>query len=126
MWCALVVVLLIAAANPLAKAQGGNAATQTDTSAQAAADRVLAEQGNAEAQDNLGLMYRDAKGVPQDYAEAVRWFRKAAEQGNAGAQAALGGMYLSGWGVTKDYGEAVRWFRKSADQGNRWGQNGLG
>ncbi len=45
--------------------------------------RVFAEQGLAEAQNNLGTMYAKGLGVPQDYAEAVKWYRKAAEQGNA-------------------------------------------
>ncbi len=43
----------------------------------------LAKQGDANAQNNLGFMYYKGHGVPQDYAEAVKWFRKAAEQGNA-------------------------------------------
>ena len=44
-----------------------------------------AEQGDAEAQTSLGLMYDNGKGVPQDYAEAVKWYRKAAEQGHLAA-----------------------------------------
>src|SRR3989337_2079662 len=52
--------------------------------------RKLAEQGGAEAQNNLGAMYHEGEGVPQDYKEAVKWFRKAAEQGNAPAQSNLG------------------------------------
>src|SRR5208282_724350 len=55
--------------------------------------RPLAGQGNADAQYDLGAMYRDGKGVPQDYAEAVKWWRKAADQGNAHAQGGLGGFY---------------------------------
>ena len=42
----------------------------------------LAEQGDAEAQFNLGVMYANGEGVPQDYAEAVKWYPKAAEQGD--------------------------------------------
>jgi TPR repeat protein len=41
----------------------------------------LAEQGDAFAQTNLGLMYSKGKGVPQDYKTAVKWYRLAAEQG---------------------------------------------
>ena len=41
----------------------------------------LAEQGNASAQYNLGVMYANGRGVPQDYAEAMKWYRLAAEQG---------------------------------------------
>ena len=46
----------------------------------------VAEQGNAVAQFNLGLMYDKGQGVRQDYAQAVQWYRKAAEQGDAQAQ----------------------------------------
>ena len=62
----------------------------TNASAQSADDyRVEAEQGNAEAQYNLGYCYVFGEGVDQDYAEAVKWYRKAAEQGHAKAQKAL-------------------------------------
>jgi TPR repeat protein len=47
------------------------------------------EQGDAEAQFALGLMYDNGEAVSQDKAEAVRWYRMAAEQGNAKAQASL-------------------------------------
>ena len=52
--------------------------------------RPLADQGDATAQYDLGLMYAKGQGVPQDYAEAVKWFRKAADQGDASAQYNLG------------------------------------
>src|SRR5260370_42113148 len=45
----------------------------------AEAARLRAEQGDANAQYSLGNMYRNGQGVPEDYAEAVRWFRTAAE-----------------------------------------------
>jgi TPR repeat protein len=48
--------------------------------------RPLADQGNAIAQSNLGLMYETGQGVPQDYTEAARLYRLAADQGFAGAQ----------------------------------------
>ena len=46
----------------------------------------LAEQGHATAQYNLGLMYRNGKGVPQNHKTAVKWYRLAAEQGDAGSR----------------------------------------
>ena len=52
--------------------------------------RPLAEQGDAEAQNNLGYMYNEGHGVPQDEAEALKWLRKAAEQGNALEQSMRG------------------------------------
>jgi uncharacterized protein len=54
--------------------------------------RPLAEQGTASAQYNIGQIYDNGRGVPQDYATAVSWFRKAAEQGDATAQFNLGVM----------------------------------
>src|SRR6185295_5186835 len=48
------------------------------------------------AQHNLGVCYRDGKGVEKDYAEAVKWFRKAAEQGHLAAQESLGACYANG------------------------------
>ena len=71
--------------------------------------RQAAEQGYAYAQNNLGVMYANGRGVPKDDAEAVRWFRLAAEQGDAAAQYNLGLMYANGEGVPKDDAEAVRW-----------------
>jgi tetratricopeptide (TPR) repeat protein len=83
-----------------------------------AEDRAAAEQGNAEAQFRLGVCYEAGLGVPQDYAEAARWYRKAAEHGNAKAQLGLGVCYLFEQGVPQDYTEAAKWYRKSADQGD--------
>ncbi len=88
--------------------------------------RPLANQGNAEAQYNLGVVYDKGLGVPRDYTEAAKWFRKAAVQGNAGAQFALGFMYGHGEGVRQNYAEAVKWYRKAAEQGVARAQNNLG
>ena len=70
---------------------------------------VHAEQGTAEAQLNLGLMYALGQGVLKDEAEAARWFRLAADQRDAAAQFNLGNRYYNGRGVLKDEAEAVRW-----------------
>jgi TPR repeat protein len=80
----------------------------------------------APAQDNLGLMYVNGRGVWQDYAIAVSWFRKAPDQGYAPAQHNLGVIYLNGQGVSQDYGTAVSWFQKAADQGYAPAQSNLG
>ena len=77
-----------------------------------------AEQGNALAQNNLGFMYSKGRGVPQDYAEAVRWYRLAAEQGNADAQNNLGIMYSIGQGVPQDYVTAHMWLNLAAAPGH--------
>ena len=88
--------------------------------------RRAAEQGTAAAQFNLGGLYYDGEGVPQDYGEAVRWYRLAADQGYAAAQHLLAAMYAYGHGVPQDYGEALRWDRLAADQGLAGAQAALG
>jgi TPR repeat protein len=87
--------------------------------------RPLAEQGNARAQELLGLMHDLGRGVTQDHAEAAQWYRKAAEQGLRVAQFNLGYLYGNGRGVIQDYREAAAWYRKSADQGHASAQNNL-
>ncbi len=78
--------------------------------------RPLAEQGDGDAQNNLGTMYDYGQGVPQDDAKAVKWYRKAAEQGNAGAQYNLGVMYGNGQGVPQDYAQAHMWYNLAASR----------
>jgi hypothetical protein len=62
----------------------------------------------------LGIMLESGKGVPRDYAEAVKWWRKEAEQGYADAMYYLGGMYNEGKGVPQDYVEAHKWYNLAA------------
>lgn len=88
--------------------------------------RTIAEQGHARAQYNLGVMYGEGKGVPQDDVEAVRWYQQAAEQGHADAQFNLGWMSAKGRGVPQDDAEAVRWYRLAAEQDNAIAQYNLG
>jgi len=88
--------------------------------------RVRAEQGDAKAEANLGNMYYHGRGVPQDYAEALGWYRKAADQGDAKAENSIALLYYQGQGVPQDYAEALRWYRKAVDQGYPPGQYNLG
>ena len=88
--------------------------------------RAKADQGVAAAQVNLGVMYATGEGVPEDDAEAVRWYRLAADQGHVEAQYSLGVAYADGRGVPEDTAEALRWWRLAADQGDAGGQVGLG
>jgi TPR repeat protein len=86
--------------------------------------------GNVEAMLNLGTLYSGSgRGVPQDYPQAVTWFRAAADQGNAEAQDTLGALYEEGavgTGVPKDPVQAASWWRKAADQGYARAQTHLG
>jgi putative methionine-R-sulfoxide reductase with GAF domain len=71
--------------------------------------RKLAEQGDATAQFSMGARFATGEEVPQDYAEAVRWFSLAAEQGHVVSQATLGAYYWAGRGVPLDLGKAYFW-----------------
>jgi TPR repeat protein len=91
--------------------------------------RMAAQQGNPDAQKQLGVMYEEGDGVPKDAVEAEKWFRKAvigtrekAEHGDPEAQANLGTMYYKGMGLPKDNDEAEKWYRKAAAQGNKYAQ----
>ena len=88
--------------------------------------RPLAEQGSAEAQLQLGMLYDTGSGVDRNLTTAVAWYRKAAEQNMADAQSALAFMYRHGNGVPRDYGEAAKWYRKAADRGIGTAQFDLG
>ena len=77
-------------------------------------------------QNDFGIMYKDGKGVPRDYATAVQWFSRSAAAGNSLGQNNLGGMYRDGLGVPRDYSRAITFFRAAAQQGNAGGQVNLG
>ena len=87
---------------------------------------IDANQGDADAQYNLGVMYANGRGVLQDYAEAAYWYRLAADQGLSQAQYNLGLMYAKGEGVPENDAEAVEWFRLAAGQWYAAAQFNLG
>jgi TPR repeat protein len=118
-WCVTGFLLLVLCASVQLRGQ------QNDTNS-IESIKADAQKGNARAQYDFGNCYYNGAGVPQDYAEAVKWFRKAADQGIDRAQNGLGVCYQKGQGVTQDYTEAVKWYRKAADQGNDVAQLNLG
>jgi TPR repeat protein len=78
--------------------------------------RKLAEAGDASAQNALGLLYYEGRGVPRNYGQAKEWFEKGAEQGHAGAQVNLGTLYLHGDGAPQSTQTALVWFGRAAAQ----------
>lgn len=88
--------------------------------------KKLAEQGDANAQFNLGASYDEGKDVPKDELQAVFWYRQAAERGNLKGQTNLGAAYESGQGVAQDFGQALLWYLKAADQGHATAQSNIG
>ena len=85
-----------------------------------------AAMGQANAQFTLGLLYETGKGVLQDHAASVKWYRQAAEQGHALAQNNLGNLCFKGLGMPQDFALAIRWYRKAAEQGETIAQYNLG
>lgn len=75
----------------------------------ATAFQRAAENGNAEAQFNLGLLYQEGRGLGQDFNQAAVWFNKAAEQGHTLAQVYLASLLFNGKGVAQDKVEAYKW-----------------
>jgi TPR repeat protein len=86
--------------------------------------RKAAEQNQAGAQHNLGMLYLAGRGVGRDYRQAAEWFRKSAEQDYSRAQAGLGYLYEHGTGVPLDYVEAYKWYSLAAahndERGKTW------
>lgn len=80
---------------------------------------IAADPGLASGQSNLGLVYYNGEGVPQDYAEAARWLRLAAAQRDADAQYNLGFMCAIGRGAPKDFVQGHVWLNLAALQGNQ-------
>ena len=99
--------------------KGLNAARSGDFVTALSEWKPLAEQGDATAQINLGVMYEDGKGVSQDYEIAVKWYRLAAEQGDVRAQINLGLMYAKGVGVIQDNVYAHMWSNIAASAGDK-------
>ncbi len=78
-----------------------------------------AEQGDADAQNYLGILYHLGLGMDKDYRKGAEWYRRAAESGNAYAQRNLGTMYEFGLGVAQDEMQAYAWYYESALAGNK-------
>ena len=106
--------------------KGTDAAQRGDFATALKEWKPLAEQGDAHAQFNLGVMYKNGLGVTQDDKTAVKWYTRAAEQGIAPAQNNLGHMYQNGKGVPRDHAEAFKWYRFAANQGVADAQLNLG
>ena len=84
-----------------------------------------AQQGDKEAQFQLGVMYENGQGVLKDPAKAVSWYQKAAAQNHALAQNNLGWAYFQGLGIARDDAQALKWFQTALSQGVEIAQNNI-
>lgn len=98
----------------------------TPPASAASVPHARAEQGDAEAQLQLGMRYAAGDGVIQNDKEAARWFALAAKQGLAEAEYQYGLALLHGRGVVQDYRSAFKWIEKPAQRGYARAQYSLG
>ena len=97
----------------------GQSATDRGAPAQSVVDlRKIADQGDADAQWQMGVRYHNGENLPQDDAQAMQWFLRAAEQGHVTAQATLGAYYWAGRGVPVDLSKAYFWSDIALAQGD--------
>ncbi|MEM7541551.1 MAG: tetratricopeptide repeat protein [Pseudomonadota bacterium] len=80
---------------------------------------VLADKGDIEAANYLGMHYYLGFGTEKDFIKAAAWFHRAALLSQANAQQNLGVLYLRGWGVEQDLMRAYGWLFKSYQLGNQ-------
>ena len=76
-----------------------------------------AEQGDARAQYELGVMHDDGEGVTQDFQKARHYYEQSAKQNYAKAQFILGDLYFYGKGIPKDKQKAKYYYELAATQG---------
>jgi len=115
--------MIFAAAPASADVKAGVDAWQAGNFARAVAEwRPLADQGDADAQFNLGQAYKLGRGVPTDMRIAQSWYEKAANQGHGQSQAILGLIKFQ----NGDRAGAMPWLRKGADAGDARAQYVLG
>ena len=88
--------------------------------------KTLAEQGDKNAQTDLGFAYGHGVGIDKNYEKAFPWYKKAALQGSIPAQYNVGLFYEKGWGVTKNLELAREFYTRAADQGSSDAQVNLG
>ncbi len=85
----------------------------------------FAKKGNANLQNQIGVMYSKGKGVEKNISEAIKWYEKSANQNNPWGLYNLANLYYVGNSVDKDYKKAFEFFTKSAELGNYDAQNRL-
>ncbi len=87
--------------------------------------RQAAADGDARAQFEIGAIYTEGRAVPQDYAEAAKWYERSAAQGFVPAQYRLGNLYEAGQGLEKDMEQAKLWYQRGAEAGHRMAMHNL-
>lgn len=79
----------------------------------------LAEKGDVQAQNTLGIVFQEGNGIEKDLQKAVYWYAKAVEGGSPNAMVNLGAMYLQGKGVDQNFETAINLYKRAADLNNQ-------
>jgi len=108
-----------------ANAQAPSPRTPASSAADFRETKVQAEKGDPVAQLSLADFYREGVVVARDYAEALKWARKAADQNDSLAQYLVAGFYSEGWGVEKSESESLKWLLKAAYNGLNMAQESV-
>lgn len=122
-------VFLLTSCNKLAELQNDRAIAAYSAGDHATAIDIwepLAQQGNARAQNNLGVMYSEGQVVDRNVETALEWFRLAADQGFVLAMANIADTYFRGDGIAQDYVLAEQWYRMAAKGGDSEAQYFMG
>jgi len=82
-----------------------------------------ADRGSATGQNDLGYLYMNGYGVPQDYTMAAKLFPKAADQGHAAGLNNLGLLYIKGQGVPQNQEKGCELLRQAADKDAKFAQD---
>lgn len=77
-----------------------------------------ANNGNPDAQYQIGIMFLEGEGMNVNPEDAAYWFRKAAQNGHAPSQFEIGNCFLTGTGVQRDDRIAAEWFWRAAEGGD--------
>jgi len=85
-----------------------------------------AQAGDAEAINNIGVLYNKGLGVEKSPAKAAEWYQRSAEFGYPNAQFNLANLYYSGDGVEKNTKQAAYWYQQAAERGHLGAQYYLG
>jgi TPR repeat protein len=112
---AVVGALLFSAGSAWADFDDGVAAYERGDYATALREfRPLAEQGHAQAQSNLGVMYAKGEGIPEDYVKAHMWWSLAKTQGNKNAPGGLDAIKptMTSAQIAKAQALASEWWEK--------------
>lgn len=112
----LVAMLWLVSATAAELGAGKKAVARGDYAAALGIWRPLAERGDADAQYNLGHLYRQGLGVSKSLSEAAKWYGLAAAQGVPNAQFNLALMYANGQGVRQDLVLAHMWLSLAAER----------